>query len=155
MFKVLLADWSADFAMDHEWEKSRIKEATNELESIISYLNFGSEEMPIKVYVQLVREEIVDVEYNMAKLVDLAWGRGLHLVLNLNEEPMKGNDVDDQTIPIIKPPQVHEYAQLLSIIINSKHPLESLVIDVMNMQSSMVKLNKMSISNINTHHQNQ
>ena len=86
------------------------------MESIISYLNFGSEEMPIKVYVQLVREEIVDVEYNMAKLVDLAWGRGLHLVLNLNEEPMKGNDVDDQPIPIIKPPQVHEYAQLLSIL---------------------------------------
>ena len=33
------------------------------------------------------------------------------LKLNLNKEPMKGNDVNDQPTPIVKLPQAHEYAQ--------------------------------------------
>jgi hypothetical protein len=32
----------------------------------------------------------------MAKLVDLVWDRKFYLGLDLKEEPMKGNDVDDQ-----------------------------------------------------------
>ena len=36
--------------------------------------------MPIKVYVQLAREKIVDVEYNMAELADLAQNKEIHLV---------------------------------------------------------------------------
>jgi hypothetical protein len=35
MSKILPADWSADIAMDGEQEKSRINEATNDLESFI------------------------------------------------------------------------------------------------------------------------
>ncbi len=49
-----------------------MKDATNELANVMSSLNFGSEEMLIKEYVQQVGEKIVDAEYNMAKLVDLA-----------------------------------------------------------------------------------
>ena len=79
--------------MDHERVKPRIKETTNELTSLISSLNLGSKEVPIEVYVQLAREEIVDVEYNMVELMHLAWGREIHSGLNLNEEPMKWNDV--------------------------------------------------------------
>ena len=101
MSKILLVDWSANFAMDHECEKSRMKEATNELESLISSLNLGSEEMPNDEYIQLIGQEIADAEYNMAKLV-LACGREIRLGLNPNEEPLEGNDVNDQPIPIIK-----------------------------------------------------
>ena len=43
-----------------------MKEITNELASLISSLNFGSIEMPIEEYVQLVGEEIVDAECSMA-----------------------------------------------------------------------------------------
>ena len=32
----------------------------------------------------------------MIELVHLAWGRVIHLGFNVNEETMKGNDVDDQ-----------------------------------------------------------
>ena len=49
----------------------------------------------------------------MVVLVDLAWGREIHLGLNLNGEPMEGNDVDDQPTPIVKLLRAHEYAQLL------------------------------------------
>jgi hypothetical protein len=75
------------------------------------------------------------------------------LGLDLNEEPMKGNDVDDRPTPIVKLPQAREYAQLLS---NSaaEHPSEFSVMNVMNMQSFMDEImNKISISNINKRHQ--
>ena len=68
MSKILIVDWSANFAKDHEREKMRMKEATNELISDMSSLNLGREEMPIEEYVQLAREEIVDVEYKMVEL---------------------------------------------------------------------------------------
>ena len=35
-------------------------------------------------------------------------------VLNLNEEPTEGNSVNDHPTPVVKLPQAHEYAQLLS-----------------------------------------
>ena len=60
MSKILPIDWSANFAMNDKREKSRMKEATNELASLISSRNIGSEEiMPIEEYVQLVGEDIV------------------------------------------------------------------------------------------------
>jgi hypothetical protein len=49
-----------------------MKEATYELASLISSLNLGIEDLPIKEYVQLVGEEIVDAKYNIVELVDLA-----------------------------------------------------------------------------------
>ena len=79
MSKILFAGWSVDVAMDHEREKWRMKEQTHKLTSLISSLNLGSEDMPIEEYVQLAGQEIVDVEYNMIELVDLAWGREIHL----------------------------------------------------------------------------
>ena len=57
--------------MADQHENERMKEATNELASLISSLNLGSVEMPIEEYVQLAREEIVNANYSMAKLVDL------------------------------------------------------------------------------------
>jgi hypothetical protein len=57
--------------MAHAREKLRMKEATNELASLISSLNLRSE------------EKILDVEYNMIELVDWAWGRKTHLDLSL------------------------------------------------------------------------
>ena len=56
-----------------------MKEATNEQESLISSLKVGSEELPVEKYMQFVGEEIGDAKFNMAELVDLAWGREIHL----------------------------------------------------------------------------
>lgn len=68
----LHANWSANSVMDDEHEKSRMKDVKIKLASLISSLNLGSEEMLVEEYVQLAKEEIVDVEYKMAKLVNLA-----------------------------------------------------------------------------------
>jgi hypothetical protein len=84
----------------------RMKESTNELASPIFSLNLASKGMPIEEYVQLVGQKFIDAKYNMSELVDLAWGRenhfglDLNLVLDLKEEPMEGNDLDDQPTPI-------------------------------------------------------
>jgi hypothetical protein len=75
MFKTLLIDWSDKFAMDDEREKLRMKEATNELANLIYFLlkvNLESEELPIEEDMQLVGEEIVDAEYKMVELMDMA-----------------------------------------------------------------------------------
>ena len=53
MSTLLLANWSANFDINDDHENERLKEAQNELASLISCLNLGSEEMPIEEYVQL------------------------------------------------------------------------------------------------------
>ena len=55
MSTILLANWSADFAMNDERENEIMKEARNELASLFSSLNLESEEMPIEEFVQLER----------------------------------------------------------------------------------------------------
>jgi hypothetical protein len=50
----------------------RVEEKTNELTSLVCSLNFGSEEMLVEEYVQMTKEEFLDVEHRMAKLVNLA-----------------------------------------------------------------------------------
>jgi hypothetical protein len=45
--------------MDDDRENERMKEAQNELASLISCLNLGSEEMPIEEYVQLGGEKLL------------------------------------------------------------------------------------------------
>ena len=85
---------------------------------------------------QLVGERIVDAQYNKVELVALAWGREIHSGLELNEEPMDGNDVDDQPTPIVKLAQAHEYARLqLGFVV--EHPSKFSIANVMNMQSLM------------------
>ena len=61
--------------------------------SFISSFNLGREEMLIEEYLQLAWKEIA--EYNVGELVDLPWDIEIHLGLDLNKEPMEGNDVDD------------------------------------------------------------
>jgi hypothetical protein len=62
-----------NFAMNDECEKLRMKEAANELASLISSLRLESEEMLIKEHVELTREKIVDAVYNMVKLTKKLW----------------------------------------------------------------------------------
>ena len=42
------------------WIMNMRKDATNDIASLVSFLNLESEEMPYKEYVQLIGEDIVD-----------------------------------------------------------------------------------------------
>ena len=59
-----------------------MKEGTNKLASLVSSFNFGSLEMPIEKYMQLAWEEIIDGKYNIVEILDLTWGREIHLGLD-------------------------------------------------------------------------
>jgi len=88
----------------------------------------------------------------MVESVNLAQGREVHLGLNLNQEPMKENDVEDHPTLIIKLPQAREYAQSLSNFA-VEHSLWFSITSVTTCNLLWInKLNKMSIANINKHH---
>jgi hypothetical protein len=90
MSKISHANWSVDFAMDDEHAKSRMKEVTNELASLFSSLNLGVKKCLLKKMCTWQDRN------NMAELVDLAWGREIHLGLDgTSEEPVGVNNVDD------------------------------------------------------------
>ena len=57
--------------MDGEREKLRMKQALDELASLISSLNLGVKKCLLTNMLQLAKEEIVDAKYNMTELVDL------------------------------------------------------------------------------------
>jgi len=94
------------WTLNWEWKKT-----TNKLASLNFSSNLGREEMLIESCVQLAREKIVDAKYNVIELVEWHGKKEIHLGLYLNEEPLKGIDVDDEPTPIIKLPQAYEYAQ--------------------------------------------
>ena len=98
-----------------------MKETTNELASLISSLKLGSEEILIEKYMQLAGKDIVGAKCNIVELMDLACGREIHLGFDLNEEPMEGNDVNDQPTPIVKLPQARDYPLLLSNFVMEHH----------------------------------
>ena len=97
--------------------------------------------MLIKEYMQLAREEIVNVEYNMIKLVDLAWGREVHLDLDLNKELMEGIDVGWPT---------NTNSQASSSLWVC--PISIKFSSVAFIGVICCRLNKMLISKINKHH---
>ncbi len=76
--------------------------------------------------------DIVNAKYIVLELLDLVW-RKSPFRLGFNEDPMDGNDVDDQH-QLVKLPQARKYAQILTNL-PVKYPLASSIIDVMNMQS--------------------
>jgi hypothetical protein len=88
--------------MDDEHEKSRMKELANDLASLISSLN-------LKVKICLSK-------YSKGELVDLTWGREIHLSLDLKEEPMKVNDVHNsqhQWSTFLKPVRMPNHYKIL------------------------------------------
>jgi hypothetical protein len=88
--------------MDDEHEKSRMKELANDLASLISSLNLG-----VKICLS---------KYSKGELVDLAWGREIHLSLDLKEEPMKVNDVHNnqhQWSTFLKPVRMPNHYKFL------------------------------------------
>ena len=100
----------------------------------------------------LPREEIVDVEYNMVALVDLAWVRELHMGFRIsNEESMEGNDVDDQPTPIVRLPQAGGLAQLILKYCRGTS-FEALSFRCDELQPSMDKLCKMPLSHFSKTH---
>ena len=63
MSNILPTDCSANFDMDDDRKKSRLKETINELESLISPLDLGSEEM----YISWILVQITIIHCKLTK----------------------------------------------------------------------------------------
>ena len=70
-YKILPHDWSANFAYEDQWEKSRVTKESKNLALLISNLQLGQDEMPLEGYLIMKGEDIIVVEYCMSKLVDM------------------------------------------------------------------------------------
>ena len=68
MSKILLAEWSANFAMDDEIKSER---SNNWIGKSHFLFEIWKWRMPTEGYVYLVGEEIIYALYNMVYLVDL------------------------------------------------------------------------------------
>lgn len=88
--------------------------------------------------------DIVNAKYIVLELLDLVW-RKSPFRLGFNEDPMDGNDVDDQH-QLVKLPQACAYAQLLSAFAVENSLELSIVVYAMNMQSFTDELNKMYVT---------
>ena len=116
MSKILFAEWSVDFAMDdmmnvknQEWKKKQMNQQVSFPLWVLEV-----KKCLLKNMCNWQERKLLLQSRTWAELVDVAWSREIHMDLNLNKEPMKGNDMNDQPTPIVKLPQAHKYAQLWS-----------------------------------------
>ena len=107
--------------------------------------------MSIKTYIQIEGEEIIELELNTNKLVNVALGinyaQGFDLIVDLHSI-----DVDDVVPPTIKLSGAKRHASLLSNLLldNSLH---FGVIDIISFQKLVGNLDKMTITNLDRQHQ--
>ena len=89
---------------------------------MISKLRLGDDEMSIETYIQMEREEIIELELNIDELVDVALGINYAQGFDLNVD-MHSVDVDDVAPPTIKLSDAKCHASLLSnfLLNNSLH----------------------------------
>lgn len=80
--------------MDDEHEKPRMEEATSELTFHLGILEVKKCMLKNNMC-SWQRRTFVYANYIMAKLVDLAWDREVHVESYLNEGLVVGNGVDD------------------------------------------------------------
>ena len=66
-------DWNANFANEDQREKSRVTKESKDL-AHISKLQFGQDEMPFENHLIMKGEGIIEVEYCMLELVEMALG---------------------------------------------------------------------------------
>ena len=72
--RILPHDWNANFVNEDQREKSRLIKEFENLALLISKLQLGSDEMPFEEDVVMEGEDIIEAEYCMSELVDMALG---------------------------------------------------------------------------------
>ena len=91
-----------------------MQEESNELGTLISKLRLGDDEMSMKTYIQMEREEIIKLKEIMSIniLVNVALGinyaQGFDMIVDLHSI-----DVDDVAPPTVKLSDVEHHASLL------------------------------------------
>ena len=151
--EILPPDWSADFANEDQREKSRLIKESEDMALLISKLQLGSDEMPFEENVVMEGEDVIEAEYCMSELVDIALGQRIEPTsLNFTTETVNPLDVDERPPPIVKLMDVQQHAQLLATFFMD-NSLNFTPANVMTLQGILENFNKIFVANLKWQHQ--
>jgi hypothetical protein len=89
--------------------------------------------MPFEEYVVMEGEDIIEAEYCMAELVDMALGQRIKLIsLDQTVETVNPLDVDERPPPIVKLTDAQQHAQLLDTFFMD-NSLDFIPVDLMKL----------------------
>jgi hypothetical protein len=146
-------DWSATFANEEQREKSRPIKESEDMALLISKLQLGSYEMPFKKYVVMEGEDIIEAEYCMLELVDMALGQRIEPAsLDLIAETVNPLDIDERPPPNVKLTDAQQHAHLLATFFMD-NSLDFTPANLMKLQGILEKLNKIYVANLKWQHQ--
>ena len=112
--RILPPDWSADFANEDRWEKSRLTKESKDLALLISNSNLDNMRCRLKFTWQWKVKSSLKVEYCMSKLVNMELGQRIKPPrLDLNAKPWDFLDVDERPPPHVKLVDARHHTQLL------------------------------------------
>jgi hypothetical protein len=104
-------------------------------------------------YVVMEGEDIIEAEYCMSKLVDMASGQRIEPTsLDLTAETVNPVDVDERPPPILKLTDAQQHAQLLATY-SMENSLDFTPADLIKLQGILEKLNKIYVANLKWQHQ--
>ena len=127
---IMLPNWSAYFASEDQWAKSRLTKEYEDLALLRSKLQLGQDEMPFVDFLIMEGEDIIQVEYCILELVDVALRqRQEPPSLDLTVEPLDFLNVDERPPLRVKLANAQHHVQLLATFLMG-HPLEFTPIDV-------------------------
>ena len=107
-------DWSVDFANEDQREKPRLIEEFEDLALLILKLQFGQDDMPFEDYMIMKGKDIIEVEYGMWELIDMALGHRIEPPsFDLHAMLLDSLVVDERPPLIMKLVDAQHHAQLL------------------------------------------
>ena len=83
----IVNDWNVDFGLEVQQEKSRLTKESKDLALLISKIQLRQDEMPFEDNLIMKDEDIIEVNFYMLELVDMALGQRIKLLsVDLNAE---------------------------------------------------------------------
>ena len=135
-------NWSAYFADEDQRGKVRLTKKCKDLALLISKLQLGQDEMSFKDYMIMKGEDIIEVEFCMSKLVDVALEQRIKThSFDFNAELLDSLNVDERPPPIVKLTNAQHHAQLLARV-PMDNPSESTPTYAMKLHAISKKLNE-------------
>ena len=103
---------------------------------------------------EMIREEIIELEFNIDELVDIALGTNFAQDFDLNVD-LDSVGVDDVAPPAIELSDAKRHASLLSSFFEKlkKNSLYFGVSEIISFQKLVGNLNKMTVANLGRQHQ--
>lgn len=121
-------------------------------QALVLKLYLGQDEVSFEDYLIMKGANIIEAEYCMTKLVDMALGHKIDTPsFDLIVGPLNSLDVDESPSHVVKLADAQHHVQLLGTFLMD-NPLEFTPTNVMKLRAIMKKLNNISIANLKWQH---